>query len=164
MAAVEAQGVVLTTYFNSRIDPLRCYKHKVGRQGLPRRGGRRDGTGPDWSLPAALAQPGPTDCSCPLRAKSHCRMLAVCVTCHAKCYTASCARCPCRQGGRIESDALDYMEHWYASVVRLGLPAVLFHESLSPEFVDRVQTGGWAQGAGRGQAWAGGQAGDKWEQ
>ncbi len=26
---VEATGVVLTTYFNSRVDPLRCYKHKV---------------------------------------------------------------------------------------------------------------------------------------
>lgn len=45
------------------------------------------------------------------------------------------------QGGRIEPDALGYIEHWYMSVVRLGLPAVVFHESLSPEFVEKVQTG-----------------------
>ncbi|GAB4815057.1 hypothetical protein N2152v2_002103 [Parachlorella kessleri] len=68
---VEATGVVLTTYFNSRVDPLRCYKHK---------------------------------------------------------------------GGRIEPDALGYIEHWYKSVVQLNLPAVVFHESLSPKFVAMVQT------------------------
>lgn len=32
VAKVEAEGVVLTTYFNSRVDPLRCYKHKVRQQ------------------------------------------------------------------------------------------------------------------------------------
>lgn len=63
------------------------------------------------------------------------------------------------QGGKLQGDALAYIEHWYLSVTRLGLPAVVFHEALSQEFVERVQTGGLVPGRVGGRAewgWGGG--------
>lgn len=41
VVSVDAPGVILTTYFNSRVDPLRCYKHKVWGKGWV--GGGREG-------------------------------------------------------------------------------------------------------------------------
>lgn len=68
---IGAKGIVFTTYFNSRVDPLRCYKHPKGRMPVD-----------DW----------------------------------------------------------DYIEHWYLSVRRLGLHGVIFHESLSENFVRLLTT------------------------
>jgi hypothetical protein len=64
-------GVIFTTYFNSRVDPLRCWKHKAGR---------------------------------------------------------------------LAPDMFEYIQDWYASVHRLGLPAIVFHEGLSDAFVAKVST------------------------
>jgi hypothetical protein len=64
-------SIIVTTYFNSRVDPLRCYKHPLGH---------------------------------------------------------------------MAADNWAYLEHWWLSVFRSGLSAIIFHESLSQEFTAKLTT------------------------
>lgn len=64
-------SIIITTYFNSRVDPLRCYKHPLGHMAAD-----------NWS----------------------------------------------------------YLEHWWISVFRSGLSAIIFHEALSDDFVAKLTT------------------------
>ncbi len=47
-----------------------------------------------------------------------------------------------QRGDRIRRDSGVYIRDWYASVRALGLSAVVFHDQLSPAFVDRFTTAG----------------------
>ena len=40
----------------------------------------------------------------------------------------------------VSSDAYDYMHPWYMSMKEIGLPGVIFHDSLSEDFVRRYTT------------------------